>query len=119
MLAAGGVRSRRDRCVFQTASPGAADDFLSACRDAAGLMEAAFAARAVDESVRGGWEDVMVDLSMIGERRTAPPPPWAGRTAVRDLPRPVSPSRPGRKADRKAKARRKAEKQARKRNRRK
>jgi hypothetical protein len=88
--------------------------------EAAPLMEAAFAARAVDESIRGDWEDVMVDLSLLPERVTpAPPFPWLPRMASRDLPSPVSPSRPRGKADKKAKNRRKAEKQARKRNRRK
>jgi hypothetical protein len=86
--------------------------------EAAPLMEAAFEANAVDESVRGDWEDVMVNLSLLPERLTPRPPPWAGRLSVRDLPSPVS-SRPNRKPDGKAKARRKAEKQARKRNRRK
>jgi hypothetical protein len=86
--------------------------------EAAPLMEAAFAARAVDESVRGDWEDAMVDLSLMPERLSQRPPPWAGPLAVRDLPGP-SP-RPARgKPDAKAKSRRKAEKQARKRNRRK
>jgi HEAT repeat protein len=86
--------------------------------EAAPLMAAAFAARAVDESVRGDWEDVMVDLSLMPERLSQRPTPWAGRLAVRDLPGP-SP-RPARaKPDAKAKSRRKAEKQARKRNRRK
>ncbi|HYR08896.1 MAG TPA: DUF1186 domain-containing protein [Longimicrobium sp.] len=86
--------------------------------EAAPLMEAAFAAHAVDESVRGDWEDVMVDLSLMPERLTPRPPPWAGRMFVRDLPRPVSSPRSG-KAAAKVKNRRKAEKQARKRNRRK
>jgi hypothetical protein len=86
--------------------------------EAAPLMEAAFGAHAVDESVRGDWEDVMVDLSLLPERLSQRPPPWAGRLAVRDLPGP-SP-RPARgKPEAKAKSRRKAEKQARKRNRRK
>jgi HEAT repeat protein len=85
--------------------------------EAAPLMEAAFAAHAVDESVRGDWEDVMVDLSLMPERLTPlPPPPWIGRMSVRALP-PPAPSRCSGKAAAKAKNRRKAEKQARKRNR--
>ncbi|HEX2208537.1 MAG TPA: DUF1186 domain-containing protein [Longimicrobium sp.] len=88
--------------------------------EAAPLMEAAFDAHAVDETVRGDWQDVMVDLSLLPERVTpAPPPPWLSRMASRALPSPVSPSRPRGKADKKAKERHKAEKQARKRNRRK
>jgi hypothetical protein len=86
--------------------------------EAAPLMAAAFVARAVDESIRGDWEDVMVDLSLSPERLTPPPPPWAGRMSGRDVPAPVSPPRTG-KAAAKAKNRRKAEKQSRKRNRRK
>jgi HEAT repeat protein len=86
--------------------------------EAAPLMEAAFRAHAVDESVRGDWEDVMVDLSLMEERLSPRPPPWVGRMSVRDIPSPGS-SRPRGKPDKKAKARRKAEKQARKRNRRK
>jgi hypothetical protein len=63
---------------------------------AAPLMEAAYAAGAVDSSVFGDWEDVQVDLGLLDERITPDPRP------VRGAP---------------AKARRKAEKQARKRNR--
>jgi hypothetical protein len=86
--------------------------------EAAPLMEAAFDAHAVDESVRGDWEDVMVDLSLAPERLTPLLPPWPGRMFVRDVPAPGSSPRTG-KAAAKAKNRRKAEKQARKRNRRK
>lgn len=85
--------------------------------EAAPLMEAAFDAHAVDESVRGDREDVMVDLSLLPERLSPRPPPWAARLSMPDLPSPASP-RPRGKADGKAKARRKAAKQARKRNRR-
>lgn len=87
--------------------------------EAAPLMEAAFEARAVDQSVRGDWEDVMVNLSLLPERLSPRPPRWAGRLSVRDISAPVSPSRPRGNADKKTKERRKAEKQARKRNRRK
>jgi hypothetical protein len=64
---------------------------------AAPLMEAAYAARAVDLSVSGDWEDVQVDLGLLEERLTG--------------------LEPARRAPADAKARRKAEKQARKRNR--
>lgn len=64
---------------------------------AAPLMEAAYAAGAVDASVFGDWEDVQVELGLLEERVTFDPRP------VRGAP---------------AKARRKAEKAARKRNRR-
>jgi len=64
---------------------------------AAPLMEAAYAAGAVDPSVFGDWEDVQIDLGLLEERLTDP--------------------HPARRAPASAKARRKAEKQARKRNR--
>jgi hypothetical protein len=74
--------------------------------DAAPLMEAAFAARAVDLNVNGDWEEVQIDLGLLEERITPLPgaPPPGGAT----------------KGDAaKSKQRRKAEKQARKRNRKK
>jgi len=64
---------------------------------AAPLMEAAYAARAVDVSVFGDWEDVQVDLGLLEERLTDP--------------------EPARRAAASPKSKRKAEKQARKRNR--
>jgi hypothetical protein len=79
--------------------------------ESAPLMEAAFAAGAVDLEVNGDWEDVQVDLGLIEERITPPPvlfgpiDPAAGQAA--------------RRAAEKAKQRRKAEKAARKRNRKK
>lgn len=78
---------------------------------AAPVMEAAFAAGAVDLSVIGDWEDVQVELGMIPERRT-PPPRESLVEAFRE-----GATRPPADAAAKAKARRKAEKQARKRNR--
>ncbi|MBW3571820.1 MAG: PBS lyase [Gemmatimonadetes bacterium] len=71
--------------------------------EAAPLMEAAFAARAVDLSINGDWEDAQVDLGLLAERRT-PPPGVGSRSAA-----------PGAAAQ--ARQRRKAEKQARRRNR--
>jgi hypothetical protein len=72
---------------------------------AAPLMEAAYAADAVDLSVAGDWEDVQVDLGLLEERIT-PSAEW-------------NPSRtPRADAAGSEKARRKAAKQARKRNRR-
>jgi hypothetical protein len=75
--------------------------FLAELRDvaAAPLMEAAYAAGAVDLSVIGDWEDVQIDLGLLEERLTDP--------------------EPARRAPAKTKAHRKAEKQARKRNRKK
>jgi hypothetical protein len=84
--------------------------------DAAPLMQAAFDAHAVDESVRGDWEDVQISLGLLEERVTPPPPPWRGRLAVRDLPLAHAAAPRGGKTA-KAKNRRAAAKQARKRNR--
>ena len=41
--------------------------------ETAPLMEQAFAADAVDESVHGDWEDVQVDLGLLQERQTPRP----------------------------------------------
>mgnify|MGYP006143938411 CR=1 FL=1 len=73
-------------------------------KEAAPLMEAAFAAKAVDLAVNGDWEDAQVDLGLLTERIT-PPPVFAAPAAPR--------------ASAKTKQMRKAEKQARKRNRKK
>jgi hypothetical protein len=80
---------------------------------AAPVMEAAFAAHAVDLTVAGDWEDAQVELGLIPERITPPPP-----ETVMALHREGS-VRPPTNAEAKAKARRKAEKAARKRNRKK
>lgn len=72
------------------------------------LMEAAFAADAVDLEVNGDWEDAQVSLGLIKERLT-PTPMFFGPSAR------TAPAR----APKKAKSRRKAEKQSRKRNRKK
>lgn len=82
-------------------------------KDAAPLMEAAFAAHAVDLTVGGDWEDMQIELGLLAERTTPPPP-----ETVMPLHREGS-ARPPTHAEAKAKARRKAEKQARKRNRKK
>jgi hypothetical protein len=76
--------------------------------DAAPLMQAAFAADAVDLDVNGDWEDVQVDLGLLPERIT-PPRSFAPPGAREATPR----------ASAKSKQRRKAEKAARKRNRKK
>jgi hypothetical protein len=73
--------------------------------DAAPLMQAAFAANAVDLDVNGDWEDVQIDLGLLEDRIT--PPPSFGAPG------------PAPRASAKSKQRRKAEKQARKRNRKK
>ncbi|HEX2204598.1 MAG TPA: hypothetical protein VHG91_14910 [Longimicrobium sp.] len=78
--------------------------------DAAPLMEAAFAARAVDLTVIGDWEDAQIDLGLLSERVT--PPPRETVMALHGASRPA-----GHAAT--ARARRKAQKQSRKRNRKK
>jgi hypothetical protein len=78
---------------------------------AAPLMEAAFAAGAVDLEVNGDWEDVQIELGLIEERITPP------RVLLGEVD-PAS-EQAARRAAAKQKQRRKAEKQARKRNRRK
>jgi hypothetical protein len=75
---------------------------------AAPLMEAAYAAKAVDLDVNGDWEEVQIDLGLLTERIT-PPPVFAVPGPREAAPRAVA----------KAKQRRKAEKQARRRNRKK
>lgn len=81
--------------------------------EAAPLMEAAFAADAVDTFFSDDWEDVQVALGLLSERIT-PRPRYVFRSQLRSTPnrrdsrpRPVDPKR-----------RRKAEKAARQRNRR-
>jgi hypothetical protein len=81
--------------------------------DAAPVMEAAFAADAVDLSVLGDWEDVQVEMGLIPERTTPPRGGWF------DEARRTGSVTPPADAAGKAKSRRKAEKQARKRNRKK
>lgn len=81
--------------------------------DATPLMEAAFAGNAVDVTVGGDWEDMQIELGLLSERITPPPP-----ETVMPLHREGS-ARPPTNAEARAKARRKAEKQARKRNRKK
>jgi len=76
--------------------------------EAAPLMEAAFAAGAVDLAVNGDWEDAQVDLGLLQER-TTPPPGYADPRA----------QEAARRAAAQARQRRKAEKQARRRNRKK
>jgi hypothetical protein len=75
---------------------------------AAPLMEAAFAAEAVDLHVNGDWEDVQVDLGLLEERIT-PPETFA----------PLGPQSAASRASAKTKQRRKEQKQSRKRNRKK
>lgn len=79
--------------------------------DAAPLMEAAYAADAVDLEIWGDWEDVQVDLGLLPER-TTPPAPFARSVHA-------GARQAARRAAEQARQRRKAEKKARKRNRRK
>ena len=74
--------------------------------DAAPLMEAAFAAGAVDVFICGDWEDVQVDLGLLPDRLT--PPPRASDARAQEA---------ARRTAARAKQRRKTEKHARKRNR--
>lgn len=87
--------------------------------EAAPLMQAAFEADAVDDSIAGDWEDVQVEMGLLSERTTPPPQFYPEFTrepdpdfapAASGVPRSI-------KAATKAKSRRKAEKQSRKRNR--
>jgi hypothetical protein len=80
---------------------------------AAPVMEAAFAAGAVDVEMVGDWEDVQVDLGLLSAR-TTPPPDDGWADAHRAGSRSPSPDAASR-----ARARRKAEKKARRRNRKK
>lgn len=91
--------------------------FLVELGEAAGapVMEAAYAAGAVDPSVHGDWEDVQVDLGLLEARVT---PPAAGSYFDPAAPHAPGPARDSRAdAAASAKARRKAARQARKRNR--
>ncbi len=86
--------------------------------EAAPVMEAAFAAGAVDLTVNGDWEDVRIELGLLQERVT-PPTPWSPLGPEMDDEPPsgrVAPAGAGGGA--KARQRRKAQKHARKRNRR-
>jgi len=89
-------------------------------KEAAPVMEAAFAAGKVDPYVTGDWEDVQIDLGLL-DRRITPPTPWSpiddGEADEPPLTGRVAPA--GAHGAAKARSRRKAQKQARKRNRRK
>lgn len=78
---------------------------------AAPVMEAAFAGNAVDLSVGGDWEDMQIELGLLSERTTPPPPETVVALHGGSI--------PSTQAAAKAKARKKAEKEARKRNRKK
>lgn len=78
--------------------------------DAAPLMEAAFAAGAVETAISGDWEGVQVELGLLPERATPPADPGPARPGARE---------PSPRAAEQAKRRKKAEKAARKRNRKK
>jgi hypothetical protein len=88
-------------------------------KEAAPVMEAAFAAGAVDLTVVGDWEDVQVHLGLL-EARITPPTPWSPLGPDEDD-APVSGRVPddGTRANARARSRRKAQKQSRKRNRKK
>jgi hypothetical protein len=87
--------------------------------DAAPLMEAAFAAGAVDLSVNGDWEDVRIGMGLL-EARITPPTQWSPIDPESDEPPPSGRvDRTGTHAGARARQRRKAQKQSRKRNRRK
>jgi hypothetical protein len=84
--------------------------------EAVPMMRTAFAAKAVDLSVTGDWEDVQVELGLISARTTPrSPPPWLALAAkIADARQaPSAPSRAGRTPP----AARRAQKASRKRNR--
>ena len=83
---------------------------------AAPLMQAAFEAGAVDELVRGDWEDVQIELGLLEERITEPREPEWGED---EGPGPRIASPASAKARAKEKNRRKAARASRKRNRKK
>jgi len=86
--------------------------------EAAPLMEAAFAAGAVDLFINGDWEDVRVTLGLL-QRRLTPPTEWSPLEYGEDeAPPPGRVPHAGSQAE-KLRGRRKAQKQARKRNRKK
>lgn len=87
--------------------------------EAAPLMQAAFEADAVDESIAGDWEDVQVEMGLLSERTTPPPEfyPAFAREPAPDFAPGAGGGQRSDKAAVKAKNRRKAEKQSRKRNR--
>jgi hypothetical protein len=81
--------------------------------DAAALIEAAYAAGAVDEEVAGTWDDVQVDLGLVTPLEATgdfDPDADLGPNLARQ---------PSSTAAQKAERRRKAQKEARKRNRKK
>jgi hypothetical protein len=85
-------------------------------REAAPLIERAFAADSVDITIVGDWEDAQVELGLKARRETPRPrlfPPF-------DAPEPDKPARvedPGKSAAKKKKSRRKQAKASRKKNR--
>ncbi|HEX6747319.1 MAG TPA: hypothetical protein VF092_08455 [Longimicrobium sp.] len=85
--------------------------------EAAPVIEAAFAAKAVDLRVQGDWEDVQIALGLL-EARVTPPIAWSplGEDEYDAAPPPDRPRSPD--ADVRARKRRKTAKQSRKRNRR-
>jgi HEAT repeat protein len=82
--------------------------------EAAPLMREAFEAGAVDELVRGDWEDVQIELGMLEGRITEPRQPEWG---AGDGPAASPASRASARAKAKEKSRRKAARASRKRNR--
>lgn len=84
--------------------------------DAAPLMREAFEAGAVDELVRGDWEDVQIEMGLLEARITEPSEPEWGEDEGPGVP---SASRASPRAKAKEKNRRKAARESRKRNRKK
>lgn len=82
--------------------------------EAAPLIQEAFEAGAVDELVRGDWEDVQIELGLLENRITEPrEPEWGAGEGPAASPA----SRASAKAKAKEKSRRKAARESRKRNR--
>lgn len=86
--------------------------------EAASVMEAAFAADAVEKDVCGDWEDVQVELGLLAAR-TTPPPRYDPGSGLPELPKPATrrepqPGHPAARASRLRKAQKKASRRKRK-----
>lgn len=92
-------------------------DFLVELRavEAAPLMQAAFEAGLADPSVRGDWEDIQIDLGLLEERVTPPPPsPFTAMLQARLTPVPPPATSPGERASKLRKAQKQAARRKRK-----
>jgi len=85
--------------------------------EAAPVIERAFAADRVDESVVGDWEDVQIALGLKEQRETPPSHGWIPPLFSRSLGEPGDLPTHKRSSKTKAKAKRKQEKKSRRKNR--